>query len=115
VSLRFYSPAKEQRRPLKSVQHPQGGRLFLCDLPSADHKRWTVRNKLDVVAAVSGGLLSLTEACSRYRMSVEEFRTWEKDASKRIHRQTISGPMQGRHVGAGTILDHGSLSTDSDF
>jgi hypothetical protein len=45
-----------------------------CDLPSADHKRWTVRNKLEVVAAVSGGLLSLTETCSRYRMSVGEMR-----------------------------------------
>ena len=77
MSLHFYASAKQQRPKLKSVPGPRGP-LFLCDLPSADHKRWTVRNKLEVVAAVSGGLLSLTEACSRYRMSVEEFRTWEK-------------------------------------
>jgi hypothetical protein len=93
VSLRFCASAKEQRPPLKRVQGPQGGPLFLCDLPPAGHKRWTLRNKLEVVAAVGGGLLSLTDACSRYRMSVEEFRTWEKDAGERFHRQTTSRPM----------------------
>jgi hypothetical protein len=93
MSFRFYASATEARPILKSVMGPQGDPLFLCDLPSADHKRWTARNKLEVVAAVRGGLLSLTEACSRYRMSEEEFRTWEKAAIKRIHRQTTSRPM----------------------
>jgi hypothetical protein len=78
VSFRFYASAIEASPKLKSVLGPQGDPLLLCDLPSADHKRWTARNKLEVVAAVRGSLLSLTEACSRYRMSKEEFLTWRK-------------------------------------
>ena len=31
-----------------------------------------------VVAAVRGGLLSLDEACERYRLTSEEFLTWQK-------------------------------------
>ena len=112
VSLRFYASAKEQRPPLKSVQGPQGDPLFLCDLPSADHKRWTVRNKLEVVAAVRGGLLSLTEACSRYRMSVEEFRTWEKEAGER--RQIMSRPMI-RRIGQGQTRDALTLPSGIDW
>jgi hypothetical protein len=93
MSFRFYASATEPRPKLKSVVGPRGDLLLLCDLPCADHERWTARNKLEVVAAVRGGLLSLAEARSRYRMSDEEFRTWEIGASKRIHRQTTPRPM----------------------
>jgi hypothetical protein len=53
------------------------GPLTIADLPSPTTKRWSIRRKAEVVAAVRGGLLRLEEACSRYRLSVEEFLCWE--------------------------------------
>ncbi|OLE33811.1 MAG: hypothetical protein AUG47_02875 [Alphaproteobacteria bacterium 13_1_20CM_3_64_12] len=40
------------------------------DLPSPDTKRWVVRRKAIVVAAVRNGSISLQEACRRYKLSV---------------------------------------------
>lgn len=48
------------------------------DLPPADTKRWVVRRKAVVVAAVRNGALSLQEACRRYHLSVEEFLAWQR-------------------------------------
>src|SRR5256885_9129741 len=47
------------------------------DLPSPDTKRWVVRRKAIVVAAVRNGSVSLQEACRRYKLSVEEFLAWQ--------------------------------------
>jgi len=56
-----------------------GRRTFsLADLPPPDTQRWVIRRKAAVVAAVQGGLLSLEEACARYRLSRDEYRTWER-------------------------------------
>lgn len=52
--------------------------LSVHDLPSPNTKRWVVRRKAAVVAAVRNGVLSLNEACERYNLSVEEFLSWEK-------------------------------------
>lgn len=49
-----------------------------ADLPSPDTKRWVVRRKAIVVAAVRNGSLSLQEACRRYQLSVEEFLAWQR-------------------------------------
>ena len=49
----------------------------LDSLPPPDTKRWVIRRKAEVVAAVRGGLLSLEEACSRYTLTVEEFLAWQ--------------------------------------
>ncbi|HET9583487.1 MAG TPA: DUF1153 domain-containing protein, partial [Bradyrhizobium sp.] len=62
----------------KHVIGPDGRRLTVADLPSADTRRWVVRRKAEVVAAVRGGLLSLEEACSRYTLTVEEFMSWQR-------------------------------------
>lgn len=43
-----------------------------------DTKRWVVRRKAIVVAAVRNGSLSLQEACRRYHLSVEEFLAWQR-------------------------------------
>ena len=43
----------------------------------ADVKRWVVRRKAEVVAAVRAGLISLEDACRRYTLSVEEFASWQ--------------------------------------
>ena len=62
---------------VKHVSGPNGRRLTLADLPSPDTKRWVVRRKAEIVAAVSGGLLSLEEACSRYALDPDEILSWQ--------------------------------------
>jgi Protein of unknown function (DUF1153) len=57
----------EPHRPrVKYVIGPDGSPLTIADLPAPGTKRWVIRRKAEVVAAVRGGLLSLEEACSRY-------------------------------------------------
>jgi len=56
---------------------PTGETLTKRDLPPSNTKRWVVRRKAEVVAAVRGGLLTLEEACTRYTLSVEEFLSWQ--------------------------------------
>lgn len=60
------------------ITGPDGCRLTLADLPLPDTKRWVVRRKAVVVAAVRGGLLSLDEACRRYALNLEEFQSWQR-------------------------------------
>ena len=57
---------------------PDGQPFSLADLPPADTERWVVRRKAQVVAAVRGGLITLEEACERYKLSVEEFLSWQR-------------------------------------
>jgi Protein of unknown function (DUF1153) len=61
----------------KRVIGPNGNSLTVSNLPAPGTKRWVFRVKAEIVAAVRGGLLSLEEACRRYMLTVEEFRTWE--------------------------------------
>jgi transposase-like protein len=53
--------------------------LALANLPPTNTIRWVPRRKAEVVAAVSGGLISMSEACSRYSISLEEFTQWKRD------------------------------------
>lgn len=70
-------------RPKESyVIGPDGTPLTKADLPPTDTKRWVIRRKAEVVAAVRGGLLTLEEACERYRLSVEEFVGWQRSIDK---------------------------------
>ncbi len=48
------------------------------DLPSPDTIRWHTHLKARVVAGVRSGLISLEEACRRYRLSAEEFASWQR-------------------------------------
>ncbi|MCA1748091.1 MAG: DUF1153 domain-containing protein [Sphingomonadales bacterium] len=52
--------------------------MTLDTLPPANTRRWVVRRKAEVVAAVNGGLLSVDEACERYDLTVEEFASWQR-------------------------------------
>lgn len=61
-----------------TVIGPAGEPLTLDDLPPPDTKRWVIRRKAEVVAAVRAGLITLEEACERYTLSVEEFLSWQK-------------------------------------
>ena len=47
-------------------------------LPSPNTRRWVVRRKAEVVAAVNGGLLTVDEACARYSLTLEEFASWQR-------------------------------------
>src|SRR4030095_13657592 len=68
----------EPHRPrVKYVIGPDGSPLTIADLPPPTTKRWVIRRKAEVVAAVRGGLLSLEEACARYTLTVEEFLSWQ--------------------------------------
>ena len=68
----------EHYRPrVRYVIGPDGSPLTIADLPPTNTKRWVIRRKAEVVAAVRGGLLSLDEACERYKLTVEEFLSWQ--------------------------------------
>ena len=57
---------------------PLGEPLTIEDLPPTTTRRWVVRRKAKVVAAVNGGLLSVDEACERYDLTLEEFASWQR-------------------------------------
>ena len=61
---------------------PTGAPLTVRDLPPPGTERWVIRRKAEVVAAVRGGLLSLDDACERYRLTNEEFLTWQKSIDR---------------------------------
>jgi len=68
----------EPHRPrVKYVIGPDGSPLTIADLPPTNTRRWVIRRKAEVVAAVRGGLLSLDEACQRYTLTTEEFLSWQ--------------------------------------
>lgn len=57
---------------------PLGEPLTLESLPPRETRRWVVRRKAEVVAAVNGGLLTIDEACDRYSLTLEEFASWQR-------------------------------------
>jgi hypothetical protein len=65
------------RPRVKYVIGPDGSPLTIADLPPSNTRRWVIRRKAEVVAAVRGGLLSLEEACQRYKLTTEEFLSWQ--------------------------------------
>ncbi len=67
---------------VKYVIGPDGSPLTVADLPPQNTRRWVIRRKAEVVAAVRGGLLSLDEACQRYTLTVEEFLSWQQSIEK---------------------------------
>jgi len=65
-------------RTNRTVKGPDGQSITIADLPSQDTKRWVIKKKAIVVAAVNGGLLTITEACERYSLSLDEFLAWKR-------------------------------------
>ncbi len=62
----------------KNVIGPAGEPLTIDDLPPPETRRWVIRRKAEVVAGVRNGLISLEDACNRYKLSVEEFLSWQR-------------------------------------
>lgn len=52
--------------------------ILLRALPSGYSTRWVAARKAQVVDAVEAGLLRLDEALGRYRLSLEEFESWQR-------------------------------------
>ena len=57
------------------------------ELPPANTKRWGIRRKAAVVAAVRANVLSIDEACRIYSLSQEEFFSWQA----RVERHGVAG------------------------
>lgn len=57
---------------------PVGEMLTIESLPSPDTRRWTPHRKAEVVAAISGGLLTFDEARERYSLEMEELIGWQR-------------------------------------
>ena len=70
------------RRPSRYVIGPDGSPLSIADLPAPDIARWVPSRKAQVVAAVLGGLLSLEEVCDRYRLTLQEFLSWQQSLDR---------------------------------
>jgi|SRR5690242_4673632 len=51
---------------------------LIASLPPPNTKRWVIRRKAAVVAAVRSGGITIEEACRCYQLSEEEFRSWER-------------------------------------
>lgn len=68
----------QQRQVVSYVVGADGNPLSVSDLPPPTTKRWVIRRKAQVVVAVKAGLLSLDDACQRYRLTVEEFLAWQR-------------------------------------
>ena len=66
-----------QTPEVKIVRVSERGRAEAL-LPPADTKRWVMRRKAQLVQSVKAGLISLEDACARYGISEEEFRSWQK-------------------------------------
>ena len=67
---------------VRRVLAPDGTVLTLSNLPSSDAQRWVASRKAIVVAAVRGGLLSMSDACARYRLTTEEFLSWQTQVDR---------------------------------
>lgn len=62
---------------MRSGESPNATPL-MENLPGSDTKRWVVRRKAAVVAAVRSGRITIEEACRTYQLSEEELLSWER-------------------------------------
>jgi hypothetical protein len=71
-------PSAAWRRLMKTPPESVGGTRLMQQLPHPSTKRWVVRRKAAVVAAVRSGGITVEEACRVYQLSEEEFRSWDR-------------------------------------
>ena len=64
------------------VVGPLGERLTIDMLPKPGTRRWVMRRKAELVAAVEGGLLSLNELLRKYRVAPGEYEAWKNAVAK---------------------------------
>ena len=73
-------------RPAR-ITGPHGELLTRDSLPPANTSRWVASRKAQVVAAVQSGLMTIDEVMARFRLSLEEFYSWQRA----MDRAGISG------------------------
>lgn len=61
---------------------PDGEIISWETLPASTTTRWVTRRKAQVIAAIRGGLLTVEEACQRYRLTVDELSEWQSALDK---------------------------------
>ena len=76
-----HTPAPAPQQPALP-RHGERRIVRVEDLPPPGIKRWVIRRKAEVVAAVRAGITSLEEACQRYTLSVEEFLSWQRSIDR---------------------------------
>jgi hypothetical protein len=72
------SQATDDRQSAMANRHEGDLAARFAELPPANTKRWVIRRKAEVVAAVRSGTISLEDACNRYKLSLEEFLSWQR-------------------------------------
>src|SRR4051812_15612304 len=89
------SPPADHRMPAGVTPRaiaPDGNLLTATNLPSPDTRRWVPSRKAIVVAAVRAGILSIEEACGRYRLTKEELAMWQLQ----VERHGLAGLRTGK-------------------
>ncbi len=76
-----HTPAPTPQKPALP-RHGERRIARIEDLPPPGIKRWVIRRKAEVVAAVRAGVISIEEACQRYTLSVEEFLSWQRSIDR---------------------------------
>lgn len=66
----------------RSVTLADGSVMTQADLPPANTRRWVASRKAAVVRGVAYGLLTQSDALSRYQISADEFHEWVKAVSE---------------------------------
>jgi Protein of unknown function (DUF1153) len=79
----------------------------MIELPPENVRRWMIRHKAAVLTAVAAGEITREEICRRYRMSEEEFLSWQRDYEgygmrglRTIHLQNYRRAVQRRAEGS---------------
>jgi len=104
---------------------PLGEALTIDSLPPPETRRWVVRRKAEVVAAVTGGLLSIEQACDRYDLSLEELMLWQRAVERsgvpglhvkhiKRYRLVVSQQDKQQALSATAALVDGIALTDRD-
>ena len=64
--------------PMNNTEQPATPAQSTDDLPPANTRRWVVRRKAAVVAAVRAVRITMQEALDRYQLTEEEFLSWQR-------------------------------------
>ena len=74
--LKRLSRLSKQKR--KVAVGLRGNVIAPYDLPPAQGARWTPMRKVDLIAAILGGVITLDEAKARYALTTEELSEWRR-------------------------------------
>lgn len=56
---------------------PDGEIVTWASLPASSTTRWVTKRKAQLITAIRGGLLTVEEACKRYRLTIDELSEWQ--------------------------------------